>query len=145
MTEMFDVSKRLQSAIAEYCAKRCSLGLCENEDDCEFCPVDEAYHQARADAFGSKKYKVKNISYHITPEDVDLDEDDFALRSDYLAACTNKINEIIENLPSELIVSVSGEDFDTGTDDELDDILTDIVSDETGFLVESFEYDEVDE
>ena len=38
-------------------------------------------------------------------------------------------------------------DMDTSvfTDDELDDILTDIVSDETGFLVESFEYDEVDE
>ena len=88
------------------------------------------------------KYKVTNISYYIGHEDVsdDLDEEDFALRSDYIEECDNRIAEIEESLPTEMIVEVPDD-----PDADLDDEIMEIISDKTGWLVNGFDYEEVDE
>ena len=89
------------------------------------------------------KYKVTNIKYSIELEDVadEFDEDDFALRSDYIEECEKKIEEIEEDLPSEMIVDI---DDDTDTDD-VDDAISDVISDKTGWLIESFNFEPVAE
>lgn len=88
------------------------------------------------------KYKVTNISYYIGHEDVsdDLDEEDFALRSDYIEECDNRIAEIEESLPAEMIVEVPDD-----PDIDLDDEIMDAISDKTGWLVNGFDYEEVAE
>ncbi len=86
------------------------------------------------------KYKVSGIVYCIEPEDVDLSEDDFALRSDYLKACDDEIDGILEGLPSELIIDL-GDD----SDGDLEDDLAEAISDETGWLVEGFNYEKYEE
>lgn len=89
------------------------------------------------------KYKVTNINYNIEPEDVadEFDEDDFALRSDYIAECEKRIEEIEENLPSEMTVEI---DDETDADD-VDDEISDIISDKTGWLVSGFNFEKVEE
>lgn len=84
------------------------------------------------------KYKVSGIVYCIEPEDVGLNEDDFALRSDYLKACDDEIDGILEELPSELIIDL-GDD----SDGDLEDDLAEAISDETGWLIEGFNYEEL--
>ena len=89
------------------------------------------------------KYKVTNINYNIEPEDMadEFDEDDFALRSDYIAECEKRIEEIEENLPSEMTVEI-----DDKTDaDDVDDEISDIISDKTGWLVSGFNFEKVEE
>ena len=89
------------------------------------------------------KYKVTNINYCIEPEDVadDFDENDFALRSDYIAECEKRIEEIEESLPSEMTVEISDE-----TDaEDIDDEISDIISDKTGWLVNGFDFEKSEE
>jgi len=95
------------------------------------------------------KYKVTNISYYIGHEDVsdDLDEEDFALRSDYIEECDNRIAEIEESLPTEMIVDVSDDpdSFMRVFNIDLRDEIMDAISDKTGWLVNGFDYEEVAE
>ena len=87
----------------------------------------------------TRTFKISGIKYCIEPEDVGLNEDDYALRSDYLAACEQEIDGILETLPDELTVTL-GED----SDGDLEDDLADAISDATGWLVEGFNYEEVE-
>ena len=87
------------------------------------------------------KIKVFNIAYDVGVEDVmsEIDEDDYALRSDYLLACEEKVDEIIDGLPSEVELDVA--------DDADDEAISDALSDKTGWLTQGFcynivEYDE---
>lgn len=85
--------------------------------------------------------KVTDIWYDIEPEDIcDLDEEDFALRSDYIRACENVIDEILEDLPSEMLLEVE----DGLSEGEIEDDLLDTICDETGWLVRSFNYEIVE-
>lgn len=88
------------------------------------------------------KYKITNIHYYISHEDVadEFDEEDFALRSDYIEECDNRIAEIEESLPAEMIVEVPDD-----PDADLDDEIMDAISDKTGWLVNGFDYEEVAE
>lgn len=89
------------------------------------------------------KYKVTNINYNIEQEDVadEFDENDFALRSDYIAECEKRIEEIEENLPSEMTVEI---DDETDAED-IDDKISDIISDKTEWLVSGFNFEKVEE
>lgn len=84
------------------------------------------------------KYRVAGIEYSIEPEDVmdEFDEDSFALRSDLIEACENRIDEILENLPSEMVVEI--EDYEE--DEDIDDAICDAVSERTGWLVKGLSY-----
>lgn len=75
------------------------------------------------------KYFVEKISFDIEPEDIDLDEKDFVLRSDYLAACEQEIKRIEESLPSALLVEAEDESA-----------IADAISDKTGWLVNGYSY-----
>ena len=88
------------------------------------------------------KYKITNIRYYIGHEDVadEFDEEDFALRSDYIEECDNRIAEIEENLPTEMIVELPDD-----PDIDLDDEITEAISDKTGWLVSGYDYEEVEE
>ena len=86
-------------------------------------------------------YRVFNIDYCIEPEDLEINEDDYALRSDYLRDCENVIDGILEDLPDELFLELDfweEECFDT------EEELADAISDITGWLVNSFDYEKVE-
>jgi len=83
-------------------------------------------------------YRLYNINYCIEPEDLELNEDDYALRSDYLHDCENEIDGILEDLPDEMFITVDEENF---TPDELEDVFSDHISDETGWLVYDYDYE----
>lgn len=84
------------------------------------------------------KYDVNDIQFCITPEDVKHlveREDVFALASDYLQACEDKIGEIEEALPSELTVDIDDEETDIYS------AISDAITDQTGWWAESFHYE----
>lgn len=84
-------------------------------------------------------YRVFNINYSIEPEDIIyINEDDYALRSDYIQACEDEVNSIIDDLPTEIEVKID-DDFDGDLDDELSDAISDV----TGWLVEGFDYEKL--
>ena len=73
--------------------------------------------------------KITNIKYFIEYYDiVDIVPEDFALYSDYAEACDKAIAEIEEGLPNEIEVP----------DDSTEEDIADFISDETGWLVESY-------
>lgn len=124
---MQDSAKKLKSAIGEYCRKRVVLCLCDG-DQCDDCPMNDAYSMAQKDAVGKKTYRVFNINYSVTEEDVDFEG-------------KNVIGELKASLPKEFTFEVSADEAENEYD--LDDVLTDKISNETGFMVESFEYREI--
>ena len=81
--------------------------------------------------------KVTNIDYCIEEEDVcDEIADDVSIEEDseeYYEAIQNKIKEIKADLPQTFTFT-----FEC-TEDELDDLIAEEISDETGWLVNSFE------
>lgn len=86
------------------------------------------------------KVKCYDIDYCIEEEDVcDEIADDASIEEDseeYYEAIHNKIKEIEDRLPKEVILDIDCEE------DELDDdLIADELSDETGWLTNSFEYD----
>lgn len=85
-------------------------------------------------------YRLFDIDYCIEPEDLELNEEDYALRSDYLRDCENEIDRILEDLPNEMFITIDEENF---TPDELDDVFSDHISDETGWLIKSYRYEKV--
>ena len=87
-------------------------------------------------------YRVFNIDYCIEPEDLELDREDFETEDEYNLACEKEIAAIIEeeDLPNELWYDVEAEDIE-----DLEDTLCEMISDETGWLVNSFEYEEIGE
>ena len=87
-------------------------------------------------------YRVFNIDYCIEPEDLELNEDDYALRSDYLRDCENEIDGILEDLPDELFLEVDDEEVALGHTEE---ILSDMISEETGWLIYGYDYEKVEE
>lgn len=81
-----------------------------------------------------KKYKVYNIEYDIEPEDIQgIDEDDYAMPVDYIRACENEIEGIVDELPEEMTIKLE--------DDEPDviDALLDEICDRTGWLIRHFD------
>ena len=83
-------------------------------------------------------YRVFNIDYCIEPEDLEINEADYALRSDYLRDCENVIDGIIEDLPDEIFFEV--DDYEPC---DLEEELADAISDRTGWLVNGFDYEKV--
>lgn len=86
------------------------------------------------------RLSVCNIEYKIDIEDViDMfNEDDFASRSDLIEACEDKIEEIIESLPTEMDVSIDVQN--KNDEEEIDDSILDAISNQTGWLVKSFSF-----
>ena len=100
------------------------------------------------------KYKVTNIKYGIEPEDVSDEADEFfgveedeeitdhyIFQNDYDKKCEEIIEETLKNLPSKMIVEID-DDVD---EDDVDDAISDVISDRTGWLIESFNFEEVKE
>ena len=93
-----------------------------------------------------KYYKVKTTSIDYCVEDEDVCEDicnDPEIEEDseeFYDAIEAKIEEIKNSLPQELIL----EFYDCERED-LDDIVCDAISEETGWLVNSFTYDIIEE
>ncbi len=85
-------------------------------------------------------YKITEIEYDIEPEDVEdgIDEDDYALNSDFVKACEDKVDEILETLPVEIKVMTT-KDFLEESD--LQEFLAEEITDRTGWLVKSFKYE----
>lgn len=62
----------------------------------------------------------------------------YALNSDYVKACEDKVDYILENLPTEIKVHTEKE-FEEEMD--LQDFLSDEITNRTGYLVNSFKYE----
>lgn len=86
-------------------------------------------------------YRLFNIIYDIEPEDLDLFEEDFEDEDEYNYACSDEIESIKAALPNEMFITIDEENF---TPDELEDVFCDHISDETGWLIDSYEYEKVD-
>ena len=82
------------------------------------------------------EYLVYNIDYCVEEDDCGLDENDYDCEQAYENACEEKIEEIKNDLPVELHI-----DIDDDTDDDmLEDELCELITEETGWLVNSFDY-----
>ena len=87
-------------------------------------------------------YRVFNINYCVEEEDLDLElpEGDFD-EEDFDDFVESKINEIKSELPKSLYIELDfceDECFDT------EEELADAISDRTGWLVNSFDYEKVE-
>lgn len=87
----------------------------------------------------SGEYRVYNIEYSIDEDDCGLDEDDYDCEQDYIDACADKIAEIENGLPTELYLEVD----EWTTADMLDDELCELISEQTGWLVNTFDYEKI--
>lgn len=102
--------------------------LGETDDD-EYDDEDEELHQFTV--------KCHDIDYDVGWEDVesnyevptDLDEDDLDEWYDL------KVDEIKASLPKEVILTVEA------TEEDLEDVIVDALSEETGWLIDSYKYD----
>lgn len=85
---------------------------------------------------GKVKYDVYGIAYAIGIEDVveQFDEEEYALASDYNAACEDRIAEIEEALPASLVVEIDE------SEENQEDAIADAITKITGWLCESFMY-----
>ena len=79
--------------------------------------------------------KTKGISYCIEDEDIDSIMPENATEKDY----EEKIFEIGRNLPQEMIITVEVED--DAERDEIDELVCDEITETTGWLINSFDYD----
>ena len=86
----------------------------------------------------SGSYEITQIEYDIDDSDLDIDRDDYETEEDYQCALEKERENVESNLPSRLIIDI--EECDT---DELEDVLTERISDETGWLVKDFVYEEM--
>jgi len=86
------------------------------------------------------KYKITEIEYDIEPEDFqdEIDESDYALRSDFIKDCESLMEDKLESQPSEMEVEL---DDEFGDEQDIQDKLADEISDRTGWLVKSFKYE----
>jgi len=90
-------------------------------------------------------YRVFNIDYCIEPDDVGLNEEDYAMRSDYLRDCENEIEIILEELPAEYFFEIDEKDYKRKLDIyDIEEILSNRISDESGWLVYDYEYEKVE-
>lgn len=80
--------------------------------------------------------KVTNIVYCVEEEDVDVDPHEYETTEDYLAAIDEAIGEAMNELPKEMTIKLSADSAGS-----LEDDIADVISDETGWLVESFSYE----
>lgn len=79
--------------------------------------------------------KVKDVQYCVEEEDAELLIEDFDTEDEYYEAVKKKIKEIKDCLPDRLAVEVDENDLYA---------IADAISEETGWLVESFNLDEED-
>jgi hypothetical protein len=93
-----------------------------------------------------KKYQIKvtSVDYYVTYEDIEFDPYDTAFEDDEtIAENERKADQMIEDiknsLPQELDLVIEAEEED------LDDIIADTISEETGWLNNSFTYDIISE
>ena len=87
-------------------------------------------------------YEITQIEYCIEEDNLDLCEEDYDSYDDYEKACEDLIIEIENELPSRIVV-----DFNFDNDDSEEDIeyaLCDYISDMTGWLVNNFCYEIVE-
>ncbi len=99
---------------------------------------DEDIYEALGMNKCSGSYEITQIEYEIDDDDLDIDRDDYETEEDYQYALEEERENVESNLPSRLIIDI--EDVDT---DELEDVLTERISDETGWLVKDFVYEEM--
>ena len=88
---------------------------------------------------GKFKFHVYNISWDVKTEDVEdeFDEDNFANRADFIKACKDRVDEILEDLPEVVDVEIDNDVVD------VEDGISDALFDEYGWSVNSFNYDEI--
>lgn len=91
-----------------------------------------------------KTYKVRayNIGYSVEEEDVCSEIDnDASIEEDseeYYNAIHNLIAQIKDELPQDMLFDITCE---KGDRDELEELLTDAISNETGWLIVGYDYD----
>ena len=121
-----------------------------NEGDLTYVLKEYGFVPLQSFATGHDTYRVYNIRYSICLEDVEHmlpSPDDFALPSDYLSACEAKIDEIVDGLPSSLEFDTNflrqQYDLDSSlSDNEVLELLADAIADKTGWLPESFSFEQ---
>lgn len=89
------------------------------------------------------KVKTTNIDYYITYEDINFDPWDSCFNTDddmeeVERKADEEIAKIKDNLPQELELEIECDPED------LDDMVCDAISEETGWLVNSFDYEIVE-
>ena len=84
------------------------------------------------------KIFVTKIDYCIDYSDTLINEEDYALYSDYAKACDDEINKIEDELPAELTFDVSKSTYEN---EDMDELLADKISEVTGWLVNGFHYE----
>ncbi len=89
------------------------------------------------------KYLITNIDLKVFMEDVvdKVDEDDFALPSDYITACEEQMEILEESVPKWLVVELN-ETFDSET--PLKDAIEDKIYEKLGFWTKGFDFQEFD-
>ena len=91
-----------------------------------------------------KTYKVRayNIDYCVEDEDVCSEFDnDASIEEDseeYYDAIHKRIAQIKSELPQDMLIEVKCEEGDT---DELEELVTDTITNETGWLIVGYDYD----
>ena len=87
-------------------------------------------------------YRVFHIQYGIDIEDVmdEFDESEYTCRADLLRDCEGRIAEIEDSLPTSMLLDIP-DDVDP---EDVDDALSDAISEKTGWLVSRFQYERVD-
>lgn len=84
------------------------------------------------------RFKVKcyDINYCVEEEDVDDLREEQGIDEDDYDSIENLVQEVKESLPKEVILNIDCEE------DELDDdLIVDELTDETGWLINSYSYD----
>ena len=90
-------------------------------------------------------YKVYNIVYDIEEEDLELDftPDDFDSFLDFEEAVDKEFERVERDLPDELYIELD-DNVDENDIVEVEEFLCDAISDETGWMVYCFDYEEVE-
>ncbi len=85
------------------------------------------------------KVKTKNIDYDVTAEDLNYDRYDIDIDDMDEAEIDKHIAEVKNSIPQEFILEIECEPED------LTDMVCDAISEESGWLVNSFDFDILEE
>lgn len=87
------------------------------------------------------KYRLSDIIYEIISEDFDdvFDTEAFASQDEYEKAIDKKIEDTKKDLPYEMIVEIEDDTAD------IEEAISDAISETTGWLVIAYNYEKVEE
>ena len=90
-----------------------------------------------------KKFRITNIEYDVELEDIMKILEDWYNADESNVNYVKSLRTFLDTLPEEIIADIPEEDI--GTEEDIDDVLSDYISDETGWLVNKFKFEEIKE